>query len=277
VKLLLARPNGEFVLSEQSHLSDQELLLVVDGELSERDAGRAAAHLATCWACMARKQEIEGAIGDFIRLHRKNLGKNIPPVEGPRALLKAQLIQLAKTERPHWFRDFSLRPSLAMVVMVFALAATAYLLSAPWAVRQATRLVAVAVPNPSLTPGATILVSREEVCRESNTKNKAVPVALQRKVFDEYGIQTAEPRAYEVDYLITPALGGADDIHNLWPQSYKATVWNAEVKDALEDHLRGLVCDGQLDLATAQREIATNWIAAYKKYFHTDRPLAQYR
>jgi hypothetical protein len=77
-----------------------------------------------------------------------------------------------------------------------------------------------------------------------------------------------------VDYLITPALGGADDIHNLWPQSYKATVWNAEVKDALEDHLRNLVCGGELDLATAQREIATNWIEAYKKYFHTDRPLA---
>jgi hypothetical protein len=28
-------------------------------------------------------------------------------------------------------------------------------------------------------------------------------------------------------------------------------------------------------LATAQHEIATNWIEAYKKYFHTDRPLAR--
>jgi hypothetical protein len=26
--------------------------------------------------------------------------------------------------------------------------------------------------------------------------------------------------------------------------------------------------------AAAQRDIATDWIAAYKKYFHTDRPLA---
>ena len=33
----------------------------------------------------------------------------------------------------------------------------------------------------------------------------------------------------------------------------------------------------QLDLATAQREIATNWIEAYKKYFHTDQPLARFR
>jgi hypothetical protein len=35
-----------------------------------------------------------------------------------------------------------------------------------------------------------------------------------------------------------------------------------------------LVCDGELDLPTAQRDIATDWIVAYKKYFHTDRPLA---
>lgn len=227
---------------------------------------------------MARKQEIEAAIGEFIRLHRGNVGGHIPPPDGPRALLKAQLAQLAETQRPHWFGNISsLKPSLAVVVAALGLGLIAYLISQPWAVRQATRLAAVTVPNPSLTPGATILVSREEICRGANTKNKAVPVALQRKVFDEYGIRTAEPRAYEVDYLITPALGGADDIHNLWPQSYKATVWNAEVKDALEDHLRDLVCDGQLDLATAQREIATNWIEAYKKYFHTDRPLTRYR
>jgi hypothetical protein len=48
------------------------------------------------------------------------------------------------------------------------------------------------------------------------------------------------------------------------------------VKDALEDRLREMVCDGTLDLSEAQREIAGNWIGAYKKYFHTDRPLAEH-
>jgi hypothetical protein len=48
------------------------------------------------------------------------------------------------------------------------------------------------------------------------------------------------------------------------------------VKDALEDRLRQMVCGGQLDLTTAQHEIAVNWIAAYKKYFHTARPLARH-
>lgn len=102
-----------------------------------------------------------------------------------------------------------------------------------------------------------------------------MPRELERAVLKEYGLGSAEVRAYEVDYLITPGLGGADDIHNLWPESNSATIWNAHVKDSLEDHLRDLVCRGEVDLATAQREIAVNWIEAYKKYFHTDRPLAE--
>jgi hypothetical protein len=131
----------------------------------------------------------------------------------------------------------------------------------------------VSVPDSRLTPGAALLVSRGAVCSQANTKNKAVPAALRQRVFEEYGIKGAAPQAYEVDYLITPALGGADDIHNLWPHSYSTAAWNARVKDALEDRLREMVCDGNLDLRQAQQEIATDWIAAYKKYFHTDKPL----
>jgi hypothetical protein len=142
--------------------------------------------------------------------------------------------------------------------------------------RSALPGVIVSIPNSRLTPGAAILASRQDVCAQTNTRNKAAPVALQRKVFEEYGIAGAEPQAYEVDYLVTPALGGADDIRNLWPHSYSATVWNARVKDDLEDRLRDMVCDGSVDLAEAQQEIAGNWIAAYKKYFHTEQPLEEH-
>jgi hypothetical protein len=133
------------------------------------------------------------------------------------------------------------------------------------------------LPDSNLTPGAAVPVDRRVLCAEAGANNKAVSASLQRKVFEEYRIGGADPRGYEVDYLITPALGGADDIRNLWPHSYSATVWNARIKDALESHLRNLVCDGNLDLAEAQREIAANWIAAYKKYFHTDEPLSEHR
>jgi hypothetical protein len=69
-------------------------------------------------------------------------------------------------------------------------------------------------------------------------------------------------------------LGGVEEIHNLWPEPYTSPGWNAHMKDALEEHLHQLVCAGKLDLSTAQRDIATDWISAYKKYFHTDKPLS---
>jgi hypothetical protein len=102
----------------------------------------------------------------------------------------------------------------------------------------------------------------------------AVPSSMQKAVFAEYGIATdGAARNYQVDYLINPQLGGTNDVRNLWPEPYTSTVWNARVKDALEDRLHEMVCARTIDLASAQRDIATDWISAYKKYFHTPKPV----
>jgi hypothetical protein len=129
-------------------------------------------------------------------------------------------------------------------------------------------------PNPQLTPGVVLPITEAELCRRPHAvKTRAVGAWVGKKVFEQYGIRNPEPRLYEMDYLIDPDLGGADDARNLWPQPYSA-IWNAHVKDALEEHLRDLVCTNQITLAEAQHDIAMDWISAYKRYFHTDRPLA---
>src|ERR1700723_2468251 len=230
---------------EDSHLSDQQLLLDVEGELSTHDERPVRSHLEACWRCRVRRQEIENAIADFIRIHQREFDVKLPPAAGRRALLKAELAQLSATApRSGWF---ALRRRLdwAAVAAALALVALGLLLARSVAGLQGRHRLQAAVfsiPDSRLTPGAAILASRQAVCAQANTKNKAVSVALQRKVFQEYGIAGAEPQAYEVDYLVTPALGGADDIRNLWPHSHSATMWNAQVKDALEDRLRGMVC-----------------------------------
>jgi hypothetical protein len=38
------------------------------------------------------------------------------------------------------------------------------------------------------------------------------------------------------------------------------------MKDRLENRLHQMVCAGQLDLTTAQQAIASDWVAAYKRY-----------
>ena len=259
---------------EYSHLSDEELLLELDGEASPSASKRIRAHLAACWECRSRRHNLESTITEFTSFHLREFGSDLPSSKGPRALLKAQISKLSAEQSKRGFfwlrflrhRGLPLAAATAGVVLMTLLCLEIFL-------RRPASAAEVSVPNAKLTPGATVLVDRQTVCQFANVKNKAVSTALQKRVFEEYGIRGAEPKFYEVDYLVTPALGGADDIRNLWPHSYSA-VWNARVKDDLEDHLRDMVCSGDLDLSQAQRDIATDWIAAYKKYFHTDQPLS---
>jgi anti-sigma factor RsiW len=262
---------------ENSHLSAEQLLLELEGELSGCRQGAIRSHLDACWQCRTRRQEIETAIAEFIRVHQRNLNAALPPLANSRARLKACLAEAAMTLPPsnRFTRIGRWDRTLAAAAMASALLGVwiAYTLAGRWNKSIATETV-VFTPDSRLTPGAATLASRQAVCAQANTKNKEVPPALRKQVFREYGIADAKPEAYEVDYLVTPALGGADDLRNLWPHSYSAT-WNARVKDELEDRLRDMVCSGNLDLTVAQREIAENWIAAYKKYFHTEQPLEQ--
>jgi hypothetical protein len=139
----------------------------------------------------------------------------------------------------------------------------------------AAQLERGALPEHRLTPGATRSVAMSEVCSMPHEEVvREVPPSMREEVLKKYKIMNAKAGEYEIDYLIAPGLGGAEDIHNLWPQPYTPQTWNASVKDALEERLHQLVCSGDLDLSTAQRDIATDWIAAYKKYFHTETPLA---
>jgi hypothetical protein len=73
-------------------------------------------------------------------------------------------------------------------------------------------------------------------------------------------------RDYEEDHLIPLSIGGnPKDERNIWPEP-RNTEFGAEIKDELELRLMHLVCRGNLPLATAQHDIATDWIKAYKKY-----------
>jgi len=253
-----------------SHLSNEELVRALDAESPAGEAARIAGHLQTCEACRSRQAQLKSAAAAFARSHTERLDAVLPPPAAVRGLLKARLGALAaqSPERHPW--RFNPVWRLASVAALSALA-----ISLAVAVIGRLGPRGPVVPSSRLTPGAVRTASRDDVCSTDLPKNRVVPASLQREVFQAYGLAAADPRKFEVDYLITPALGGADDIRNLWPQPYSATAWNARIKDALEDRLHDMVCGGELDLSTAQQEISRDWIAAYKKYFHTEIPAVE--
>ncbi len=70
------------------------------------------------------------------------------------------------------------------------------------------------------------------------------------------------PHDYEYDHLVPLELGGArNDARNLWPEPGGAP----NPKDELENRLRSRVCGGSMRLSVAQREIATDWVAADRR------------
>jgi hypothetical protein len=275
------------MLREPFHLSDQDILLVIDGEVSGRRARQARAHLTACSLCRSRLGELEGTIAEFVTLHRRTLDATLPPSTGSRALLKARLVEAAAaTSTDRWPRLLQLlSPQRAAAYICVAVFIT--VLGGAFLLRHAQRrgsvssdlsLASLTIPDHTLTPGATRPVTIGDVCSMAHEEVvRDVPNSLRQEVFKEYGIVNPRPEDYEIDYLIAPGLGGADDIHNLWPEPTSSSAWNAHVKDALEERLHQLVCSGELDLPTAQRAIASDWITAYKKYLGSDRYVSQTR
>jgi hypothetical protein len=60
-------------------------------------------------------------------------------------------------------------------------------------------------------------------------------------------------------------VGGSNAAANLYPER-AAGALGSKVKDQLEHRLSFLVCTGRLGLREAQREIATDWVAAFRRY-----------
>src|SRR6202022_3574436 len=134
------------------------------------------------------------------------------------------------------------------------------------------------VPDPNLTPGDAFEVKVQDLylCLHGYTKKvRNVPADMKREVYREYGITSHESGDYEVDHLISLELGGSNSIKNLWLESHRTSPWNAQVKDRLEGKLHELVCDGKIDLKTAQQAIASNWIEAYKTYVSSNAPVSR--
>ena len=143
----------------------------------------------------------------------------------------------------------------------------------------ATTALCVPLPDHKRTPGATNPDVTQEnihqtICVSGWTRTIRPPASytnkLKKQQLAEYHYKDKRLADYEEDHLISLQLGGhPSDPKNLWPEPYHIKC-GARVKDVVENKLKRMVCDGKLSLEEAQRAIATDWIAAYKKYVRAD-------
>jgi hypothetical protein len=120
-----------------------------------------------------------------------------------------------------------------------------------------------AEPDPTCTPGAVFNVPIVQICQSGYaTSVRDVTEATRAAVYAEYGLAPQPAGTYEVDHLVPLELGGSNDIANLWPEA-ASPFPGFHQKDALENYLHASICSGAIDLATAQTEIATDWLGAW--------------
>lgn len=128
-------------------------------------------------------------------------------------------------------------------------------------------------PNTALTPGAVVSVDVATVCSPGYASSQRPRGTYWRRLRDKTYSSYRIPRGersyldsggrrhlkYVIDHLIPLELGGApDDLRNLWPEP----ILLSKRKDAVENELHWLVCNGRMTLVDAQRSIARNWEAA---------------
>jgi hypothetical protein len=124
------------------------------------------------------------------------------------------------------------------------------------------------LPDPSCTPGAidpkvTQDNLNQTICAKGYTKTVRPPVSYTNKLkaqqIKDYGYSDRNLKNYEEDHLISLELGGnPTDPKNLWPEPGASP----NQKDKIENLCNEKVCSGQITLAKAQQEIATNWTTA---------------
>jgi hypothetical protein len=133
------------------------------------------------------------------------------------------------------------------------------------------------LPDPTCTPGAVNpQVTQGDVgstiCRAGWTATVRPPVSVTgpEKVGSALAYDyTGSFATAEYDHLIPLELGGdPNDPANLWlePNDLPGATSTHNGKDGLEATLRRLVCSGSMSLSSARQAIATDWVAAARRY-----------
>jgi hypothetical protein len=127
-------------------------------------------------------------------------------------------------------------------------------------------------PDRRCSPGAYYTRLTKPVICASGFRTGSIRNVPQQEKFAverEYRMRAAYyGRSLEIDHIVSLELGGSNNIANLFPEPGSGAA-NYHRKDRLENRLHDMVCAGSIGLRTAQRGIARDWEALYRRVFGT--------
>ncbi len=150
-------------LAEIRHISDEELLSHLDGELSSRRAAEVRWHLQSCWNCRSRAEKMERAISELV--DARNAFHSAAPPPGEWHEFDARLSAAAREEaaKKRAWRSFSI-PEVPVGIVA---AAAAVLCLAVWLIE-----------SPSVS--AQEVLHRAESAECSEIRGTSEPVIYQK-------------------------------------------------------------------------------------------------
>jgi hypothetical protein len=120
-------------LRTRRHASDEELLGLMDGELSARAARRVQKHIEGCWGCRGRHGQMQSAVQHFVEYRKQVAGPYLPPPAGGRGRFLKKLEEMVPGEKAAWHSRLAshirlavappMSPVLASVLILVAAAA----------------------------------------------------------------------------------------------------------------------------------------------------------
>jgi hypothetical protein len=252
----------------KSTFQTQNCFRMADGEASASERSRMEAHLTACWQCRSRRTTLDRSISNYMEVHDR-------PVGCRPSMSRAHNCWYNSAERAAARPAPSPVPANGFPHRLALPAPGPLSFSRPWhrVVFQSSRECdAAPIPDGRLTPGPRRRATKEDLCSSTPQGFYPIPSNLASERFREYRIQKPRPWSYEVDYLITP--GRRRRRH---PQSLAAALRGRRMEILMskmlsEDHLHDLVCEDRLDLAIAQRDIATNWIESLSEVLQDRAP-----
>lgn len=85
------------------HVGEDDLLSLLDGELSIMQTRKVQKHLERCWTCRARRDELEKTIGRFIGYRKQIVAPHMPPPPRGREMFLAKLDEMIAARKQPWW------------------------------------------------------------------------------------------------------------------------------------------------------------------------------